>query len=350
MTGKLWKWGGIALLMVVVWRAFTTPMQPGLVASEVDKSLEIWEITLTSAGYPLDFNANPSDPQHSDFQLVLKSGDMNTGIATYCAEVTAVGSHRIVGRFTPPDTLPAPSMDVYLMTPGAGSLMLRHAFSVQGSIQGLPAENCALGEEQPYLLPTTIPFQPTILETIRNLMFHVPMWFAMFFIMGLGFVASIRFMLSGDIKFDQRADAAARTGLLFGILGLITGAVWARFTWGAWWVSDPQLNGALVTVLVYSGYRILRASTADDDRVPRLAAAYNVFAFILLVVLLMILPKYNESLHPGKDGSPGFNTYDLDNTLRLMFYPAVIGWGALCYWIYKLRLRMIRVGRALINR
>lgn len=345
MTGKFWKWGGIAVLMGVVWLTFTTPMQPGLVSSQVDKSADLWIISLTSAGYPLDFNA-----QATDFQLVLKSGNMDTGIATYCAEVTAISSHGITAQFAPPDTLPAASIDVYLMTPGAGSLMLRHAFSVKDAVLGVPAKNCDLGPEKANLLPTTIPFQPNILETIRNLMFHVPMWFAMFFIMGLGFVASLQFMLSGDIRFDQRADAAARTGLTFGVLGLLTGAVWARFTWGAWWVSDPQLNGALVTVLVYSGYRILRASTGDDDRLPRLAAAYNVFAFILLVVLLMILPKYSESLHPGKDGSPGFNTYDLDNTLRLMFYPAVIGWGMLCYWIYTLRLRMIRVDRSLIDR
>ncbi|MDG2425160.1 MAG: cytochrome c biogenesis protein CcsA [Flavobacteriales bacterium] len=343
MSGKLWKWGGVALLLMVVWDSFTTPMQPGWVASEVDKSdANAWLVELSAAGHPLVDGVNDNT---AGFQVIFKSES-----AALCAEVISVEAHKLVCRLTPPDTLPRPSLDAFVMTPGAGSLMLRNAVSVAGAVKGVPHKNCEIGQMQPSTLPATVPFQPNILETIRNLMFHVPMWFAMFFIMSLSFVSSLLYMRTGDIKYDQRADAASRTGLLFGVLGLITGSVWARFTWGAWWVADPQLNGALVTVLVYTGYRILRAATGDDDRVPRLAAAYNVFAFILLVVLLMILPKYNVSLHPGKDGSPGFNTYDLDNTLRSMFYPAVIGWGMLGYWIYTLGLRMIRVHRQLLNR
>jgi heme exporter protein C len=175
------------------------------------------------------------------------------------------------------------------------------------------------------------------------------MWFAMFFIMGLGFVASLAQLRTDSAGWDHRAEAAVHTGLIFGLLGLATGSLWARWTWGAWWVSDPQLNGALVTVLLYSGYLILRAAMGDDDRVGRLAAVYNVFAFVMLVILLMVLPRYTESLHPGKDGNPGFNSYDLDNSLRAVFYPAVIGWGVLCYWMYTLRLRMNRLAYRLLT-
>ena len=88
----------------------------------------------------------------------------------------------------------------------------------------------------------------------------------------------------------------------------------------------------------------------EDERVGRITAVYNVFAFVMLVILLMVLPRYTESLHPGKDGNPGFNSYDLDNSLRAVFYPAVIGWGALCYWMYTLRLRMNRLEYRLLNK
>ena len=196
----------------------------------------------------------------------------------------------------------------------------------------------------------SFPYQPNILESIRNLLWHVPMWFAMFFVMGIGFVASLAQLRTGKVNWDHRAEAAVRTGLVFGLLGLATGSLWARWTWGAWWVSDPQLNGALVTVLLYSGYMVLRAAMAEDERVGRIAAVYNVFAFVMLVILLMVLPRYTESLHPGKDGNPGFNSYDLDNSLRAVFYPAVIGWGALCYWMYTLRLRMNRLEHHLLTR
>ena len=148
---------------------------------------------------------------------------------------------------------------------------------------------------------------------------------------------------------DMAVAAIAPLGAAMTFLALVTGAIWGKPTWGAWWVSDPQLNGALVTVLLYSGYLILRAAMGDDDRVGRLSAVYNVFAFVMLVILLMVLPRYTESLHPGKDGNPGFNSYDLDNSLRAVFYPAVIGWGALCYWMYTLRLRMNRLSHALLT-
>jgi heme exporter protein C len=147
---------------------------------------------------------------------------------------------------------------------------------------------------------------------------------------------------------DAKALSSARTGLFFGIIGLVTGSLWARFTWGDWWVaSDPQLNGALVTVLVYAGYLVLRAAVEDAVLRARVAAVFNLFAFVLLIILLMIFPRFSESLHPGKGGNPGFNTYDLDSSLRAVFYPAVIGWILLGYGMYRLRLRMESLNRRL---
>ena len=141
---------------------------------------------------------------------------------------------------------------------------------------------------------------------------------------------------------DLRAVNANRVGLLFAVLGLITGSIWARFTWGDWWVADPQLNGALVTFLIYVGYMVLRAQIEDEQKRARVAAVFNIFAYVILFILLMILPRFTEGLHPGKGGNPGFNTYDLDSSLRAVFYPAVTGWILLGYWIYHLRLRLNR--------
>ena len=133
-----------------------------------------------------------------------------------------------------------------------------------------------------------------------------------------------------------------KVGLWFGVLGLLTGSLWARFTWGAWWVDDPQLNGAFVTVMVYAGYLVLRGSVQDAKLRARLAAVYNLFGFCLLVVLLMVLPRFTESLHPGKGGNPAFSSYDLDSALRAAFYPAVLGWMILGTWMYALQLRIER--------
>jgi len=195
------------------------------------------------------------------------------------------------------------------------------------------------------------PNLPILNETIRNLMWHVPMWFTMFFIMILSFSNSLKLLnlkessnrLEKMLKFDMRSTLLNEVGVLFCVLGLLTGSLWARYTWGDWWTNDPQLNGALVVFLVYSGYFILRASIDDEDKRARISAVFNIFAFVLMFILLMIMPRFAAGLHPGKSGNPAFSQYDLDSTLRAVFYPAVFGWICLGYWLYSVRIRAKRI-------
>lgn len=177
-------------------------------------------------------------------------------------------------------------------------------------------------------------------ESIRNLYFHVPMWFGMLLILGISVVYSIKYLQKPSIESDDKAVYAAHTGILFGILGLVTGMAWARFTWGAWWVNDPKLNGAAIAMLIYMAYLVLRGSLEDEQQRARISAIYNIFAFATLVPLLFILPRLTDSLHPGNGGNPGFSSYDLDNRMRTVFYPAVIGWALLSVWITQLSVRL----------
>src|SRR5436190_23263229 len=88
-----------------------------------------------------------------------------------------------------------------------------------------------------------VPRLPILHETIRNLFFHVPMWFAMIAMLISSLYYSIRFLSKSEIKTDDRAVECARVGVVFGALGLITGSIWAKNTWGAWWTNDVKLNG-----------------------------------------------------------------------------------------------------------
>jgi heme exporter protein C len=92
--------------------------------------------------------------------------------------------------------------------------------------------------------------------------------------------------------------------------------------------------------MIYFALVILRGSLADEHQKARIGAVYNVFAFAVLIPLLFILPRLTDSLHPGNGGNPGFNAYDLDNNLRLVFYPAVLGWTLLGFWVATLQSRI----------
>jgi len=184
-----------------------------------------------------------------------------------------------------------------------------------------------------------IPYRHILYETIRNLNFHVTMWFAMLAIMLISVIYSLRFLRTGNLVDDTKASVAANTGMLFIALGLITGSIWARFTWGAWWVDDPKLNGAAIGALVYLAYFVLRGSLNDPEKKARLSSVYNIFAFVILIVFIQVLPRLTDSLHPGNGGNPAFSQYDLNSKLRILFYPAVVGWILVAAWIWELKVR-----------
>lgn len=184
-----------------------------------------------------------------------------------------------------------------------------------------------------------VPAMAILNETIRNMYFHVTMWFAMMILMIVSLVNSIRYLGDFNLQSDMRAEESARMAMVFGVLGILTGMIWAKYTWGAWWVNDVQLNGAAGTLLVYSAYFLLRGSLDDEQKRARLAAVYSIFAFAMMVVFIIVLPRMTDSLHPGKGGNPGFSSYDLDTDLRKVFYPAIIGWTLLGVWIMNLRIR-----------
>lgn len=192
-----------------------------------------------------------------------------------------------------------------------------------------------------FLMP--VPALSVLHETIRNLYFHVTMWFAMLVIFVVSFVYSIRYLNKGRFEDDIVASQAANVGLLFGTLGLITGSIWAKYTWGSYWSNDPKELCAAIGWLMYMAYFVLRNSFTDLDKRAKVSAVYNVFAFVIIIPILFVIPRMTDSLHPGNGGNPGFNTYDLDSDLRKVFYPAIVGWCLLGVWLLNLRVRIKRI-------
>ena len=191
-----------------------------------------------------------------------------------------------------------------------------------------------------YGLWSEVPELPIIEQSIRNLFYHVSMWFAMVVMMAVSFGNAIGFLSSENMARDRRSISLAETGMFFSVMGLLTGMLWAKFTCGAWWTNDPKLNGTAITMLIYMAYFVLRNTIDDPRKIARISAVYNIFAFVMMIVFIGILPRMTDSLHPGNGGNPGFNSYDLDNRLRLVFYPAVLGWVLVGTWIASLRYRI----------
>jgi len=191
-----------------------------------------------------------------------------------------------------------------------------------------------------------VPALDILNETIRNLFYHVTSWFAMVFLFLSSFIFSIRYLAKGQEKDDVLAKIFVQVGMVFGLAGILTGMLWARYTWGAFWVPDPKLNGAAIALLAYLAYSILRNSLTDPIQRAKISAVYNIFAFVMMLVFVFILPRMTDSLHPGNGGNPAFSSYDLDNSMRLIFYPAVVGWILLGLWLVELRYRIEKLIRS----
>ena len=201
-----------------------------------------------------------------------------------------------------------------------------------------------------------VPFIGNLYESIRNFFFHVPMWFGQIALLSISLGYSIAYLRTEKVKYDIYAAEFAKTGIVFGVLGLVTGAIWAKFSWGEFWSSDPKQTAAAIAVLIYCAYLILRGSMTDLDKRARVSSVYNIFAYFIYIPLIMILPRLVESLHPGglEDGKGGGNPAlggdSLTPAMRMIFWPAVFGWILLGIWISNLKIRYhLLINKNIIN-
>lgn len=184
---------------------------------------------------------------------------------------------------------------------------------------------------------------PILEHTARNLYFHVPMWFTLMLGWFLAAWHSARYLVTGRRVHDVRAEQAALVATTFGIVGITTGIVWARFTWyvgtNLWWNSDPRQVMVAIQLLICGAYFVLRGAVDDERLRARLAGAYALFATATMPFLTYVLPRRMASLHPGAEGNPAFSEMDIAPEMRWVFYLSASGFLLLAWWIYTLRVR-----------
>ncbi|NNC95108.1 MAG: cytochrome c biogenesis protein CcsA [Chitinophagales bacterium] len=328
-----WKFLSIPLLIYIVAFGLLQPIAPGISSIHQDK-ITIGEVNFISIE---TYNTHLEEAASSS-QAWLKNGEtFICGVFTEIKNNTAIIGFPIARK-----DYEKRFFDLIINNDIDGTFELRDAL--------VPAENfgnnsfsdvdCKVEVNTNESAFFTFPNREILKESIRNLFFHVCMWFAMVFLLIFSLGSSVAYLNTGKKPWDTMAHLAVVTAMVFGALGILTGMVWAKFTWGAFWPNDPKLNGVLVAMLAYLAYLILRGSAKDESKKGRLAAVYNIFAFVLYIIFIYVIPKFSSSLHPGMGGNPAFSEYDLDSSLRIVFYPAVIAWTLLAFWLFSILLRI----------
>ena len=182
------------------------------------------------------------------------------------------------------------------------------------------------------ILIANAPFESTMGLVFKIFFYHMPSaW--MFLLSGvLCGIASIRYLASGDARHDRTAWAAAELAVVFGLLTLVTGPLWARKAWGTWWVWDVRVTSSLVSWMVAVAYLILRRYGGPGS--DKLAAGLALFG-AANVPFIYISVNYWRTIHPATSVVP---TLPVDMGLPLWF--CVVAFLLLFILLLKLRVRL----------
>jgi heme exporter protein C len=341
MRGWWWKFSGIVLLAYVLFFGLRVPLRPAIAGVDAAGKLSVRSgdsaVTVNIQGFNTFFSqVKPLVVLKKDsICFVAQSMDHSNNIlqARFTLQLGRnIQEHLMLNLIT------WDSIHGFMEFDNALALEHSPADSVG---MGTIAVNPLKDKKDVTFQGLTFPYRSILEETVRNLLFHVPQWFSMIFLLLVAAIYSGIYLRSGKLEHDNIASAFTSIAVLAGILGTLTGSAWARATWDAWWTSDPKLNGVAVGLAMYLAYLILRASLDDRHQRARLAAVYNLFVFPVFIALIVVMPRLSAvSLHPGSGDSVNFSQYDMDNTLRMFFYPAVIGWTLLYVWMATLRIRV----------
>ena len=369
MRKHWYKWVAAICLLYVIMGGLFLPLKPGITAITPVKLLSGNDIAIKLNVYNAPWlkenalKASELNTQNGSFQIPAKVILVSKGVKGRweTAKIDFSGNHgQVIAHFDltmGEDKIPNEYYSIFIELSNGKFLGMPDALFLErnpsdsvGTSQLVLKSNENINTNRE-VFEMSFPNRVVLNESVRNLFYHVPMWFAMLALLGMAAWYAIKYLRFSQLSDDVMADSLIRVGILAGILGCITGATWARVTWQSWWPAyDPKLNGVAIGMTMYIAYLLLRSTLSDPYQRARITSVYSVFIFPIFIALIVIMPKLSpNSLHPGSGGTVGFNKYDLDSTMRLFFYPAVIGWIALFYWIANLRLRIAHLTEKQLN-
>jgi heme exporter protein C len=344
LKNNWWKFLAVLIMLYVIIAGFLVPLRPGIQSSSPSTARCSQLLTLDVTGYNTHWSAS-----NADLRAWLKFDDDHIISAE---RISQSSDRNLTAVFQMPQALPVDKNAIAL------TLIVDHEVDgpcILPTAVVLTKGNLAAGNQGwseskidnlHFKKSFAFPYRNILFETIRNTYFHVPLWMSMYALLALATYLNIKYLRTGDDLFEERAYHLTLVSLLFGTLGIATGMIWAHFTWGRFWSWDIKQTMALLAMLMFVAYVFIRFSIPDETARRRFNAVYGIFAFVMIFPLLYIVPRMAPSLHPGSGGNPAFGSEDMDNTMRMVFYPAIIGYFLIGLWLAQLSNRVALIKRA----
>lgn len=153
----------------------------------------------------------------------------------------------------------------------------------------------------------------------RIIFFHVPAAITGMIGYFVALILGILYLSTGNFRYDSLAASVVEVSIVFSVLNIVTGSIWARIIWGIWWTWDYRLTSALVCVLIFSGYLMLRHAIDEPIRRARLSAALSIFGCIDVVIVWKSI-EWFRTQHPGPVLSIRTGGGNIDPAMEHMLY------------------------------
>jgi heme exporter protein C len=190
-----------------------------------------------------------------------------------------------------------------------------------------------------YVVFLVVPPEATMGDVQRIFYFHVSASWTGYLALFVTLVSSLIYLRRREPYWDALALSSVEIGLVYITLGIVTGSIWAKATWGTWWTWDPRLTTSAVLWIVYLSYIILRRAIEEPDRRARLASVYSVVAFVAVPVNFMAI-RWWRAAHPLILNSSGFQLSPaMLRTMFLCLLTFTLFYMTLLY--HRLRLEML---------
>ncbi len=182
-------------------------------------------------------------------------------------------------------------------------------------------------------------------EASRIFFFHVPMAQVSFLSFVVAAVYAIVYLRTRKTDHDLISSVSAELGLVFSIVAMITGSIWAKQAWGAYWNWDPRQLFLFVLVLFYGAFFALRQAIVQADARRRLSAVYLIFGGAISPLLFFVLPRMYQSLHEDANqvvvATQG--KFNMSGPVATVFITSIAGFLCLYVWLLKLGVAAARM-------
>jgi heme exporter protein C len=188
------------------------------------------------------------------------------------------------------------------------------------------------------------PIIPGLEEKAKIIFFHVPTAWITVLAFLVSLIYSVKYLRKRNLDDDIKAYSAAQLGIIFCILATVTGSIWAKFTWGAFWHWDPRETSIFILLLIYGAFFALRSAIEAEDKRAALSSVYLIIAFLTVPFFIFIMPRIMVGLHPGSandDNAGPVVDFKMNRNMQLVFYISLTAFTILFFWMWSLNNKVI---------